>query len=262
MSSTNHTSHYNLSQYVGSDKPTYLVDYNSDMAAIDSGIYAAKNEADNNTTSIGTLSSLKTTEKSNLVGSINEVNTQVGTNTGNIGTLQTSVAANTGNIGTMANLDTTDKTSLVNAINEIVNKFNFSYKTLTISSSDPTVILDNVNLNSAYNSDGSIGKIYGTFNTSSSASSGYVTTTVTTSDTGLRPDSAITINGVLFQIYSRSGDPTFTGRYSYTRSFTLNTNGTISMELPVWYDDESQFSFMACLIFASDFGDTPIPPTP
>ena len=28
MSSTNKTTNYNLSQYIGSDKPTYLGDYN------------------------------------------------------------------------------------------------------------------------------------------------------------------------------------------------------------------------------------------
>ena len=42
MSSTNKTTHYNLNQYVANDKPTYLVDYNADMSAIDTGIYSAK----------------------------------------------------------------------------------------------------------------------------------------------------------------------------------------------------------------------------
>ena len=35
MASTNKTTNYELSQYVGSDKPTYLGDYNSDMLKID-----------------------------------------------------------------------------------------------------------------------------------------------------------------------------------------------------------------------------------
>lgn len=35
MSSTNKTTNYELSQYIGTDKPTYLGDYNSDMAKID-----------------------------------------------------------------------------------------------------------------------------------------------------------------------------------------------------------------------------------
>lgn len=42
MSSTNKTTNYQLSQYIGTDKPTYLGDYNSDMQKIDAGIKAAK----------------------------------------------------------------------------------------------------------------------------------------------------------------------------------------------------------------------------
>lgn len=44
MSSTNKTQNYELSQYVGADKPTYLGDYNSDMLKIDTQM---KNNADN-----------------------------------------------------------------------------------------------------------------------------------------------------------------------------------------------------------------------
>lgn len=35
MTATNHTENYNLSQFVGTDRPTWLGDYNSDMAKID-----------------------------------------------------------------------------------------------------------------------------------------------------------------------------------------------------------------------------------
>lgn len=56
MSSTNHTTNYELSQYVGADKPTYLGDYNSDMLKIDTQM---KTNADNisaNTSAIATAS--------------------------------------------------------------------------------------------------------------------------------------------------------------------------------------------------------------
>ena len=39
MASTNKTTNYELSQYLGSDKPTYLGDYNSDMLKIDNAIH-------------------------------------------------------------------------------------------------------------------------------------------------------------------------------------------------------------------------------
>lgn len=45
MSSTNKTNYYNLSQYIGTDKPTYLGDYNSDMSKIDAGIHNVQETA-------------------------------------------------------------------------------------------------------------------------------------------------------------------------------------------------------------------------
>ena len=129
MASTNSTTHYELSQYIGTDKPTYLVDYNQDMGKIDAGIYAAKSEADTNSSAIGTLSNLTTTAKSNLVTAINEVDSE----TAGIGTLSSltttaktdlvsainEVDLDVAGIGTLANLTTTDKTNLVSAVNEV-----------------------------------------------------------------------------------------------------------------------------------------------
>lgn len=45
MSSTNKTEHYSLPQFIGSDIPTWLGDFNSAMTAIDSGINAAATTA-------------------------------------------------------------------------------------------------------------------------------------------------------------------------------------------------------------------------
>lgn len=45
MSSTNKTSYYDLSQYIGTDKPTYLGDYNSDMSKIANAIHEVNETA-------------------------------------------------------------------------------------------------------------------------------------------------------------------------------------------------------------------------
>ena len=119
MASTNKTTHYNLSQYVGSDKPTYLVDYNTDMSNIDTGIYDAQAKANLNAAKIGDLEDLTTTTKLDIVDAVNEINSQVGDNTTDIGTLTTDVGNNTTAIGNLIDLDTTDKTDLVSAINEV-----------------------------------------------------------------------------------------------------------------------------------------------
>ena len=53
MSSTNKTANYNLSQYIGTDKPTYLGDYNSDMAKIDAQLKANADSASNAASAAG-----------------------------------------------------------------------------------------------------------------------------------------------------------------------------------------------------------------
>lgn len=39
MTATNHTSNYNLSQFQGTDRPTWQGDYNGDMSKIDAAIH-------------------------------------------------------------------------------------------------------------------------------------------------------------------------------------------------------------------------------
>ena len=75
------------------------------LSAIDEQVF--KNE-----TAIGTLSSLTTNEKTNLVGAVNEVKGTADTALGLANT-------NKANIGTLTNLTTTEKGNLVGAINEV-----------------------------------------------------------------------------------------------------------------------------------------------
>ena len=53
MSYTNQTQHYGLPQYVGTDVPAYLTDYNQAMATIDHGMNVAKTQADAAATTAG-----------------------------------------------------------------------------------------------------------------------------------------------------------------------------------------------------------------
>lgn len=53
MSSTNKTTNYKLSQYIGTDKPTYLGDYNGDMLKIDKQMKANADSASNATSAAG-----------------------------------------------------------------------------------------------------------------------------------------------------------------------------------------------------------------
>lgn len=113
MSSTNKTANYELSQYIGSDKPTYLVDYNGDMLKIDTGMTANKAQAD----ATDLVVSGHTSSIEGLQGTVSDQGTAI---TG----LRTDVDGNTGSINTINSLigngepTTTDKT-LIGAINEL-----------------------------------------------------------------------------------------------------------------------------------------------
>ena len=107
-SSTNKTTHYELSQFVGSDKPSWLNDINSDMTKIDTAINTAKTTADGAATAAGNAQ----TAAENAQGTANTAVTNAATADGKAETAQT-------RIGVLANLTTTAKTDLVDAINEV-----------------------------------------------------------------------------------------------------------------------------------------------
>ena len=90
MSSTNKTTNLELSQFVGSDKPTWLVDYNGDMAKIDAGggsVQAQADATDLEVSSQGTaITNLQTTTGSQG-DAITQLRTDVNGNTGNINTI-------------------------------------------------------------------------------------------------------------------------------------------------------------------------------
>lgn len=81
MSSTNKTTYYDLSQYIGTDKPTYLGDYNSDMSKIDAGIHDADDKATTASQNAGSA-----------IARVGEVEKTVKEHTGAITVLQTDVS--------------------------------------------------------------------------------------------------------------------------------------------------------------------------
>lgn len=138
MGATNHTANYSLSQFISTDKPAWLQDYNGDMLKIDTGINAAKLAADtasnaassaqnDATTAVNAVNSLTTTVGSlstalgNLSGTVNTITSLIGngTPTTTDHTLIGAINELHANQGDLSNLTTTDKSSFVAAINEI-----------------------------------------------------------------------------------------------------------------------------------------------
>lgn len=137
MGATNTTANYNLSQFISTDKPAWLQDYNGDMLKIDTGINAAKLAADtaqstatnaqtdatsavNSVTTLATTVSSLSTAIGNINGTLNTITSLIGngTPTTTDHTIIGAINELHSDQGDLADLQTTDKSSLVAAINE------------------------------------------------------------------------------------------------------------------------------------------------
>lgn len=242
MASTNKTTNYELSQFLGTDKPAWLSDYNSDMNKIDTQMKAnadaatsAGSNASSALTEIGDLTSLTTTAKTSAVAAINEVdaNTDTAQNTANsaynkAGANENAIAA----LSSYLNLNT--------------------FTTPTVSVTNAVVGQSITEISCASNSTGTLGKIYGRIGYDSTAA----TSTITFS-TPLRPDTAITINGIAFNEWSDDGT---TWSPPIPLSVSIGTDGMATTTITGSTNGRRRrIMFMACLIFAKSFGDVPIP---
>ena len=113
MSATNHTANYELSQYIGSDEPKYLTDYNGDMSKIDTAIKGVDTKAETANTGVATNAS-----------AISALDTAVGSLQTQVATVAGVANGNTGSINTINSLlgngqPTTEDKTIIGAINEI-----------------------------------------------------------------------------------------------------------------------------------------------
>lgn len=243
MSATNHTTNYNLPQFVGTDKPTWLTDVNGAMSAIDTQMKANADSAttavSNATTamnSVGTLANLNTTDKTSTVGAINEINTGLQTTSG--------VASSASGTATEAKTAVEAVATYLN-INSFVTT-NANALTWT-NASNPSSIGGNIT--TASNSDGSLGKIYGRFTVTPSSST---TNCKFTLQTPFRPTTDLTINNT--SVVLVRGDGILRGNFP----FTISTTGLMTMEFDkYWYNKTIDVILVACVIFFKDFGDQP-----
>lgn len=245
MSHTNSTTNYNLPQFIGTDKPTWLNDVNGAFSAIDTQMKlnadsatSANTTATSASNAVGTLANLETTAKTDCVSAINEVNTAVGTaqETAN-GAVTTANSAYgiASTLETALNLNTTSNLTWTTNIGTVSTNTTKSVK----------------------NSTGSLAKLYGHIILTNSASSTGIT--LTSSDTGLRPESAISFHtcGQLINSY----DFVLSGQhlaipYQNELTYTLNTDGTITINIannPSYVQIEVYL--YPVLLFITDFGD-------
>lgn len=165
---TNSTQNYNLPQFIGSDKPTWLGDVNTAMSTIDTAIGTNAS----NISSLGTrvtstegIASQASTDVASLRGTVNTLSDDVTTVTTTANNAQSTAtsALNTANsandkadtnatkIGDLTSLTTTDKNDVVSAINENVTSINGILDDLVYT--EDVILASNLTVNANSNID-------------------------------------------------------------------------------------------------------------
>lgn len=163
MSSTNKTPNYNLSQYVGTDKPTYLGDYNGDMLKIDSQMKENADAATNAEASAGEA----VTKAEQAQTKIDSIDTRVSSAETNITQLQTTVQSQGENITQISNTANNAQTSATAATNKAdsveqeLNNFGKWSGQLNLEAFDVATLV--AVLKGNYNNDLNLLSIYGTW---------------------------------------------------------------------------------------------------
>ena len=246
MASTNKTANYELSQFLGTDKPAWLTDYNTDMSKIDAGINTAQStatgadgKANTANTSIGTLANLTTDVKTDLVSAINEVDGHADT------------AQNT------ANSANTTANSVQNQLNSFQNEFTFTTTVYNATTPNNRSISGNASLNAGSDSNLYIAKspntvmfkCYGRQNITVNQSGN---TTITLPIANFPVTTSYDIAGAGSAVRGDGNNINEVQPVSLTVS-----NNQIQIKIPtnrtgIWY-----VWIAPCLFFNADFGDLP-----
>lgn len=237
MSSTNKTTNYELSQFVGTDKPTFLGDYNGDMLKIDTQMKA-------NADDINSVTSTANTANQNASSALETANTA---NTNASTALETANSASSS--------ASTANVNALSALSQIAN-FNLNnFENITNFTTSVGSIASGSSLTVAKNNDGSLAKIYGLVSVNVGGSTNRC---VVSCQTSLRPTENITITNAM--ISRLLGVTTVTDNMVMCRSITLNTNGVLSFESSSTNETSVvRFYLLPCLYFITNFGDLPTP---
>lgn len=255
MSSTNKTPNYDLPQFIGTDKPTWLGDINDAMSKIDTTMKTNSNNAQNAVTTaanavasasqaIDTANTAETSAQSAITKATSAQNTAEIAQTS-----ATSAESTAQNAQTIA-------TSIQSALN--INSFeNINANNITISQNSATPsIASSSTITIATNTEKSIAKIYGRLeinNVAKNTRSNPINIVIPTS---LRPQTAITINNAIIQWNNSS---TYSPYLVVIKDLTIQTNGNI--QITTYYDGNDNTATIRLylspfLYFIKDFGDT------
>ena len=248
MSSTNHTTNYNLPQFVGSDKPAWLGDINPAMNAIDTAMHANAVKAQQGVDDASTAQ----------------------TRADNAYTLADSAKTDAGTAQTTANQAIGNASAVDTKLNNFMQKLNLTnYQNITTIPHTGTL---SGKFTLAQNSDGSIFKFYGSMEVVGQGNISGFTNVAGLSGvygipTGLylttAPDEAYVINtgGLVY----KQNMSTYVVSEQNRHDIAVGTDGQIYIWALNWQPASinvnsgyaEEMLLPACLYFNGSFGDTP-----
>lgn len=260
FASTNKTANYDLPQFVGTDKPTWLGDFNEAMFDID----AAMHENATDIASVETVAenassaaSQASQDVAGLTSTVNTLSTNVSavTQTANNAQQTATSALNTANT---ANTKATTALEKATTNEENIANFNLtSFKTITKTAGGSEMtcingsIIDGSSITIAKNSDGSLAKVYGTIFVGSPTSIGACEVTIANS--GLAPEEDININNAGIYFLTNAAN---TNQECVGVSLTIKTDGSLKMSVYAAKTGGSlRLTMLPQLYFVKDFGD-------
>lgn len=263
FASTNKTTNYELPQFVGTDKPTWLGDFNGAMADIDTAMH--KNATD--------ITEVETVAQ-NASTSASQASQDVATLTGRVNTLSSDVssvsqtATNAQQTATSA-LNTantangkadTNTTAITNLTGNVANLESYITLSDTRKLTNPTITrgggtIEAEDIRVALNSDGTAGKIYGRIAIRGQNGYGIVKYT-NTGIMGITESFGISSAGVSYSIPVKGGYAVDSAQIFINPPATGETSASIEVRMGNWSSEACVTFLMPCMYFFKDFGDT------
>lgn len=263
FASTNKTTYYELPQFVGTDKPTWLGDFNEAMADIDAGMH--ENATDITSIEVvaqnaSSSASQASQDVATLTGRVNTLSSDVSsvTQTANNAQQTATSALNTANTANgKADTNTTAITNLTGDVNNLE-----SYLTLsdTRKLTNPTITrgagtIEAEDIRVALNSDGTAGKIYGRIAMRGQNDYGIVKY-INTGIMGVTEPIVITCAGISFSSPVNGGYNVDMAQIKIIPPATGEASASIEIYMGNWSSTATITSLMPCMYFFKDFGDT------
>lgn len=232
MGATNHTTNYNLPQFVGSDKPTWLGDVNGAMSAIDTQMKANATSA--------------TTADTKAETALTNASTAQTTASGAQSTADTASSTATSALNKALSVE-----QALNEFKQVLNINDFTtYEGNVMTSTDSTVLSSSY-VTVATNTDKSLCKIYGNIFVSTSTAGGH---SIVIPNTGLNPTQTYAVLNACIEYYGAPSSEII------GNAVTVKTNGDIEVQFFTRGSiTNMRLTLLPVLIFNKSFGDTPEP---